>query len=140
MNGRFFLDTNIFVYCFDLRAAEKARRAKELVFQGITTRKGVVSYQVVHEFFNLALRKFDQPMTLTEAEQYLNTIFRPLFSVQSSHLLVAEALRLRDRHRLSWYDSSVLAAALESGCTHLYTEDLQNGQRFGELQIKNPFL
>lgn len=139
MNGRFFLDTNVFAYCFDTRAGGKLRQAKQLVLQGIATRKGVVSYQVVQEFFNVALRKFEEPMTVAEAEQYLTTVFRPLLSVQSSQALFAQALLLSERHRLAWYDSLIVAAALESQCTILYSEDLQHGQRFGDLQIKNPF-
>lgn len=139
MNGRFFLDTNIFAYCFDPGAAGKMRRANQLVLQGVTTRKGVISYQVVQEFFNVALRKFEEPMTVAEAEQYLTTVFRPLLSVQSSQALFAQALVLSERHHLSWYDSLIVAAALESQCTILYSEDLQDGRRFGDLQIKNPF-
>jgi predicted nucleic acid-binding protein len=139
MKDRFFLDTNIFVYSFDMGAAGKLRQARQLILQGITTRKGVVSYQVVQEFFNVALRKFAQPMTAAEAEQYLDSVFRPLLAVHSSQPLFAHALRLEQRHRLSWYDSLIVAAALESQCALLYSEDLQHGQRFGELQISNPF-
>jgi predicted nucleic acid-binding protein len=139
MKDRFFLDTNIFAYSFDTSVASKVRRARELIVQGIGTRKGVVSYQVVQEFFNLALRKFAQPMTAGEAEQYLHAVFRPLLAVQSSQALFSQALRLQERHRLSWYDSLIISAALESQCAILYTEDLQHGQRFEELQIKNPF-
>lgn len=139
MNGRFFLDTNIFAYCFDTRAAGKMRLANQLVLQGVTTRKGVISYQVVQEFFNVALRKFEEPMTVAEAEQYLTTVFRPLVSVQSSQALFAQALLLSEKNHLSWYDSLIVAAALESQCTILYSEDLQDGRRFGDLQIKNPF-
>jgi len=140
MKDRFFLDTNIFAYSFDKGAASKLRRAQQLILQGITTRKGVVSYQVVQEFFNLALRKFAQPMSAAEAEQYLHAVFRPLLAVQSSQALFSQALRLQENHRLSWYDSLIVAAATESQCTVLYSEDMQHGQRFGELQIKNPFL
>ncbi len=140
MNGRFFLDTNIFVYSFDAKSAGKARRAKQLVLQAITSRKGTISFQVVQEFFNLAIRKFEQPMTIAEAEQYLNAVFRPLWHVQSSPSLISQALQLCGKHRLSWYDSLIVASALESQCSILYSEDLQHGQRFGELQIKNPFV
>ncbi len=140
MNDRFFLDTNIFAYSFDPHATKKAQRAKQLILQGISTRKGVVSYQVVQEFFNLALRKFPEPMTIAEAEQYLTNVLRPLLAVQSSQTLFMQALQVNGRSRLSWYDSLIVAAALESQCKLLYTEDLQHGQRFGELQIQNPFL
>lgn len=140
MKGRFFLDTNIFVYSFDKSAPAKARRAKQLIRQAVAARTGIVSYQVAQEFFNVALRRFAQPMTALEAEQYLATVFVPLMSVHSSPALYGEALRLSGRHGLSWYDALIVAAALEGRCSVLYSEDLQHGQRFGDLHIQNPFL
>jgi len=139
MSARFFLDTNIFVYSFDRSSAAKSRRAAQLIREAVTTRKGIVSYQVVQEFFNLALRKFAQPMTVPEAEQYLSTVFRPLLAVQSSPALISEALRLIGRNRLSWYDALIVAAAIEGSCGILYSEDLQHGQQFGDLKVENPF-
>ncbi len=140
MSARFFLDTNIFVYSFDRSSAAKSRRAQQLIRQAVASRKGIVSYQVVQEFFNVALRRFAQPMTIAEAEQYLGSVFRPLLAVQSSPALISEALRLTDKHRLSWYDALIVAAAIEGGCAVLYSEDLQDGQRFGDLNIENPFV
>jgi predicted nucleic acid-binding protein len=140
MNGRFFLDTNIFIYSFDRRAPAKARRALQLIRGAIETRKGIVSYQVVQEFFSVALRRFANPMTIADAEQYLSTVFRPLMAIYPSPAFYGEALRLSDRFRFSWYDSLIVAAAIEGQCSVLYTEDLQSGQRFGELEIKNPFI
>jgi len=139
MNARFFLDTNIFVYSFDRSSAAKAQRSTQLIRQAVATRKGIVSYQVVQEFFNVALRRFVQPMTVAEAEQNLGTVFRPLLAVQSSQALCSEALRLKDKHRLSWYDSLIIAAAMEGRCNILYSEDLKHGQRFDDVQIENPF-
>jgi predicted nucleic acid-binding protein len=140
MTDRFFLDTNVFVYCFDAGAPHKAQRARELIRQAVASRKGIISFQVVQEFFNVALRRFSQPMSIAEAEQYLATVFRPLLAIHSSQSLYAEALQLAARFHLSWYDSLIVAAATEGQCDILYTEDLQHGQRFGETQIKNPFL
>lgn len=140
MNGRFFLDTNIFVYSFDKKATTKARRAGQLIRQAVATRKGIVSYQVVQEFFSVALRRFAQPMTATEAEQYLAVVFRPLLAIHSSQALYGEALRLSTRFSLSWYDSLIVAAAVEGLCTTLYSEDLQHGQQIGHVRVENPFL
>jgi predicted nucleic acid-binding protein len=140
MKDRFFLDTNIFAYSFDSDTPAKQKRARDLILHGIKTRKAVVSYQVVQEFFNLALRKFSHPMNIAEAEQYLQTVFQPLLAVQSSHTLFSQALRLEDKHRLSWCDALIVAAAVESQCAILYSENMHNGHRFEELQIKNPFL
>ena len=140
MNGRFFLDTNIFVYSFDRSAPAKARRAMQLIRRAVATGKGIISFQVAQEFFNVALRRFARPMTVAEAEQYLGAVFRPLMTVHSSQALYGEALRLSERYRLPWYDSLILAAAIEGQCSVLYSEDLQHGQRFDALQVENPFL
>jgi predicted nucleic acid-binding protein len=140
MNGKFFLDTNVFVYSFDRSSVAKLRRASQLIGRAVTTRTGVISYQVVQEFFNVALRKFAKPMTVAEAEQYLGAVFRPLMTVNSSQALYGEALRLNGRYRLSWYDSLIVAAAIEAQCSILYSEDLQHGQKIGNLRIENPFL
>lgn len=140
MSDRFFLDTNIFVYSFDRSAPQKARRATELIRKAISAQSGVVSYQVVQEFFNVALKRFSQPMQPADAEQYLSTVFRPLIAVNSSQALYAEALLLHVQSKISWYDSVIVASATQAHCSVLYTEDLQHGQHFGSLQIVNPFL
>jgi|SRR5208282_5478939 len=140
MSDRFFLDTNIFVYSFDQSAPAKARRAAQLVREALTTQKGVISFQVVQEFFNVALKKFSQPMQASDAGQYLIAVFRPLLAVHSSQALYAEALFLHAQSGLSWYDSLIVSAAIQSQCEILFSEDLQHGQRFGALQVRNPFL
>ncbi len=139
MNDRFFLDTNVFVYAFDKSAPAKRARASQLIKQGVATTTGVVSYQVVQEFFNVALRRFSTPMTVAEAEQYLATVFLPMLAVHSSRSLYSEALRLAAPARLSWYDCLIVAAAIQAECSLLFSEDLQHGRRFGSVRIENPF-
>jgi len=139
MSGRFFLDTKIFVYAFDAMAPAKARRASLLIRQAADTGKGIVSYQVVQEFFNVAFRRFVQPMNVADAEQYLITVFRPLLAIHSSPALYVAALRISEKYHFSWYDSLIVAAALEAECNLLYSEDLQHGQKIEDLQIENPF-
>lgn len=140
MSDRFFLDTNIFVYSFDRSSPAKAHKATELIREALTTQKGMVSYQVVQEFFNVALRKFSQPMQPVDAEQYMNAVFRPLLTVHSSQALYGEALHLQAKGGLSWYDSLIVSSAIEGQCRVLFTEDLQHGQRFGKLLVRNPFV
>ncbi len=139
MSARFFLDTNIFVYSFDQSAPAKARKAAQLIREALTTQKGVISYQVVQEFFNVALKRFSQPMHVADAGQYLIAVFRPLLAVHSSQALYAEALFLHAQSKLSWYDSLIVSAAVQARCEILFSEDLQHGQRFGALQVRNPF-
>src|SRR5262245_6055314 len=140
MGDRYFIDTNVFAYVFDPRSPEKAALAGRLIHDAKFSRRGVVSYQVVQEFFHLALRVFPTPFNIEDAVSYLETVFRPLLAVHSSSALYEQALRLRFRYQLAWYDSILIAAALEAGCGKLYSEDFQHGQRFDGLIIENPFL
>lgn len=139
MSVRYFLDTNIFVYSLDRTVPAKARRAATLIRDGLENGNGIVSYQVVQEFFNVAFRRFAQPMSAFAAEEYLNTIFRPLLVVHSSPALFISALQVYAQHHLSWYDSLIVAAAQEAGCSVLYSEDMQHGQRVNHLRIEDPF-
>lgn len=137
MSGRFFLDTNVFVYSFEANA--KARQATSLIREAVSTRRGIISYQVVQEFFNVAFKRFAKPMSEAEAEQYLSTVFRPILAVHSSPALYMEAMRLYSLHALSWYDALIVAAAMQSECEILYSEDLQNKRKLEGLVIRNPF-
>jgi predicted nucleic acid-binding protein len=140
MGGRFFLDTNIFFYSFHRKAVAKSRRPTQLIRTALKTQKGITSYQVVQEFFIVALQRFTPAMKAEEAEQYFTTLFRPLLGIHSSQSLYLEALHLQARYRLFWYDSLIVSAAIQAQCDVLMTEDLQHGQRFGDLRIENPFL
>jgi predicted nucleic acid-binding protein len=140
MSAKYFLDTNVFVYSLDSTTPAKARRAAGLIRDGLDSGNGIVSYQVVQEFFSVAFRKFEQPMSAFAAEEYLNTTFRPLLLVHSSPALLISALQVYAQHRFSWYDSLIVAAAQEAQCSTLYSEDMQHGQRIADLKIQNPFL
>ncbi|HEV3304797.1 MAG TPA: PIN domain-containing protein [Candidatus Sulfotelmatobacter sp.] len=139
MSGRFFLDTNIFVYSFDASSPKKAAQAQKLIRNALETGGGIVSYQVVQEFFIVALRRFSKPMSSLDAQQYLSTTFRPLLAVHSSPALYGEALRIGARFELPWYDSLIVASAIEGECGVLYSEDFQDGQQIGSLTLSNPF-
>jgi predicted nucleic acid-binding protein len=139
MSGRFFLDTNIFVYSFDASSPKKAAQAQKLIRNALATGGGIVSYQVVQEFFIVALRRFSKPMSSLDAQQYLSTTFRPLLAVHSSPALYGEALRIGARFELPWYDSLIVASAIEGECGVLYSEDFQDGQQIGSLTLSNPF-
>jgi predicted nucleic acid-binding protein len=69
----------------------------------------------------------------------LITVLRPLLAVHSSPAIYFEALRIAEKHRLSWYDSLIIAAALEGQCEKLYSEDFQHGRKIETLRIENPF-
>ena len=135
--ARYFLDTNIVVYSFE--SGTKGDIAKGLMREALTTGIGLISYQVVQEFFNVAFRKFAQRMSTGEAEDYFRGVLRPLISVHSSESLIGSAMRLHSQHQIGWYDSFIIAAALEANCEILYSEDLQQDRRFGSLKVVDPF-
>jgi hypothetical protein len=90
--------------------------------------------------FRFALRHFTGRMTVAEAEQYLSTVFRPLLAVDSSQALYGEGSSPERRYRLPWFDSLIGAATIQGQCSTPYSEDLQSGQRFGDVRVENPFL
>ena len=134
-----FLDSNVFVYLFDNTDAIKRRTAEELVRVGLERGTATISFQVVQELLNVVTRKFETPATLDEAQRLVDTVLVPLWSVMPMQALYHRALDIHVRHQLSFYDALIVAAALAAGCTRLYTEDLQHGQRIEGLTIENPF-
>ena len=139
MNARDFIDTNVFVYQLERIDARKATIADRLIRQGITNGAACISFQVVQECFNTALRKAEIPLAEDDLRRYLEAVLMPLLRVHSSVHLYRSSLDIHDRYGFSYYDSLIVAAALEAGCTRLYTEDMQHGQRIDRLTIVDPF-
>ena len=140
MSDKYFLDTNVLVYSIDLTSPLKRGRARSLVTDGTTSKLGVISYQVVQEFVNVALGKFRSAVVRTDLEEFLRGVLFPMMAVPSSPWLFVDALRLQEGNQLSWYDALIIAAAIQGRCRILYSEDLQHGRRFGDLVVQNPFL
>jgi predicted nucleic acid-binding protein len=140
MSAKAFLDTNVFVYEIDSKEPKAKRQiAHNLIREALQERRGVISYQVIQEFLNVVTGKFSSSITPSDAEQYVRTVFQPLIVVQSSIELFNEALGIRARHKISWYDSLIVAAASEAHCAILCTEDLQHGSKVNGVRIENPF-
>ena len=134
-----FLDSNIFVYLFDEAAHKKRSTAEAITRDAIEARTGCISFQVVQETLNVLTRKLAVPVTTADAQGFLHKMLMPLWRVMPSQKLYSEAIALQRRLRLSFYDSLIVAAALEAGCKRLLTEDMQDGQRIDGLRIENPF-
>jgi predicted nucleic acid-binding protein len=139
LRGLFFVDTNIFVYSFDRNAPEKQQRARQLIQSALSTQRGIISTQVVQEFLNVALRKFARPMTASEAREYLRVVLAPMCQHYPSLALYDRSLLLQEETGFSFYDSLIVAAALESGCSTLLSEDLQHGRNVQGVALVNPF-
>jgi predicted nucleic acid-binding protein len=140
MNAKFFLDTNVIVYAFGQSFPEKAKIAQRLVTDGAADKQAIISYQVVQEFINVALRGFRLAIVRSDLESFVLTALFPMMAISSSPALVIEALRLHGENQLAWYDALIVAAALQGGCKVLYSEDMQHGRRYEDLVVQNPFL
>jgi predicted nucleic acid-binding protein len=134
-----FIDSNVFVYLFDETDEGKREIADGIVGSALQAHSASISFQVVQEFLNVVTRKLPTPMTAEDAGRFLEQVLGPLWRIYPSLALYRRALGVQVRYRLSFYDSLIIAAALEAGCSRLYSEDLQDGQRIEGLAIENPF-
>jgi predicted nucleic acid-binding protein len=140
MNGADFFDTNVLVYAVDRDSPAKRAVAQALVASGLTRQTAVISFQVVQETLQALTRKSRVVASAEDAQDFLVKVLTPLWKVHPSTTIYARALRIQSGQGLSFYDSLIVAAALDSGCKRLLTEDLQHGQRIDGLHIENPFL
>jgi predicted nucleic acid-binding protein len=140
MSGKAFIDTNVFVYGVDSKTPGVKRDvANGLIRSALAGHRSVISWQVIQEFMNVATGKLASSLSISDAHEYLNSVFRLMIVVQPSVDLFSDALDIRTRYKISWYDSLIIAAAAEANCPVVYTEDLQHGAKFGGVRIENPF-
>jgi predicted nucleic acid-binding protein len=137
MSAEYFLDTNIVAYAFDQSAHEKRSRAISLMEDHAPW---VISWQILQEFSNVALHRFRIPLTAQFLTDFNEHLLWPHCRIQPSAKLYSEALRIHQQSQYRFYDSLIVAAAIESGAGILYSEDLQHGRQIGSLRILNPFL
>jgi predicted nucleic acid-binding protein len=134
-----FIDTNVFVHLFDETSPDKQQAALALIQDALALGTACISFQVVQETLNVITRKLKVPVTLEDATQFLEKVLLPLWRVNPSRGLYRRALDLQGRYGFGFYDSLILSAALEAGCSRLFSEDLKDGQRIEGLTIANPF-
>lgn len=140
MSDKSFLDTSVFVYSFDRTDPRKREIARDLISSALENGAGIISYQVVQEFLNVATRKFVIPLTAADAHRYLEVVLEPLCEVYPGPEIFHQALEISDAWRLSFYDSLIIAAALQADCQVLYSEGLQDGLKVQGLTVRNPFI
>ena len=133
-----FIDSNVLVYLFDETDLEKYHRARVLVNRLVDGKSGCISYQIVQETLNVITTKLG--ISHRRVVEFMDETLAPLWQIDPSSELYPRALELRERYGFSFYDSLIVAAALEAGCTRLYTEDMQHGQQIHGLTIENPFI
>ena len=136
MNGREFLDTNVLIYADDARDPQKRECAQELIRRLMREGRGVLSLQVLQEFFAAATRKLK--MSSENARGRIVQYSRFDVVTLSTVDLIA-AVDLHRLHQVSIWDALVVRAALNGACTTLHTEDMQDGYVVETLTLRNPF-
>jgi predicted nucleic acid-binding protein len=133
-----FVDTNVLVYARDASEAEKQPRAAEWMQRLWQERRGRLSTQVLQEYYIVVTSKLDPGLPADQARQDVR-LLQAWDPVVTDLGLMEKAWSIQDRHRLSFWDALIVAAALHCGARHLLTEDLQDGQLFEELRVLDPF-
>ena len=133
MNAPPFFDTNALVYAFT-PAGDKTLAAERILLNG-----GVVSIQVLNELTSVSRAKFKMSWSEVRSVIQGTTMLCPN-PIALTYETYLEARRISERYGFSIWDGSIIASALDAGCTTMYTEDLQHGQVIEGLRIENPFL
>jgi predicted nucleic acid-binding protein len=136
--GRTFVDTNILVYAYDVADEHRHPVASERLGQLWAHGTGVISTQVLQEFYVVATRKLAQPLPRAAAREVIADYSTwPVVPVDPT--LVLSASMLEERETLSFWDALIVGAAQRAGAVRLLSEDLQHGRTIGTVTIENPF-
>ena len=139
MNARTtFVDTNILIYAHDVDQKEKHPIARMLVTELLKTRRGVLSPQVLQEFYVNVTRKIAKPLSKRAAREIVED-FR-VWCIDTTAAEVATAFRIEDEARISFWDALICASALKAGAEVILSEDMNAGQKVAGIRIENPFL
>ncbi len=136
MPAKVFLDANILVYAQDKGSPKKQQRSRDLLAELINSGNGVISTQVLQEYYVAATRKLG--VAPLAAKAVLKT-FYAFEVVQVTPALIQEAVDCSILNQLSFWDALIVAAADAAGCTILYSEDFNPGQMILGVKVVNPY-
>jgi len=136
MIANVFFDTNVLVYAAVGKGQDERKRRRALAL--IESEDFGTSAQVLQEFFVTVVRKIVRPLSPTEALEWIEQwVAFPCQVID--HELVRIAVERSERYKISYWDAAILAAAEALGVHTLYSEDLNDGQRYGTVKVVNPF-
>jgi predicted nucleic acid-binding protein len=133
-----FFDTNILIYAVDEGDPEKLGIASALVEEHLVEGDGMISVQVLREFYSASLR-LSRPLSEEQAQEMVG-YFSAFRTLAEDAGMVLGAIRRSREYTLSFWDALIVEAALVGGADRLLTEDLQHGQEIEGLRVENPFL
>lgn len=139
MNANIFIDSNILVYAHCQDVPEKQNIACELIADCLRYGIGVISPQVLGEFFVTITKKVSRGLSDENARLQMDA-FKGLTVIDIDRAMVMRALDIKIRYQLHYWDALIIASAQHAGCKTVVTEDLSHGQKYAGLTVNNPFL
>jgi predicted nucleic acid-binding protein len=137
MTADTFVDTNILIYAHDVDAGIKHSRAQAAVMSLWNSRAGIVSPQVLQEFYVNVTRKIATPLPRADARELIEAYAQwQVAPVGAPEVLLA--CRLEERHQLSFWDALIVAAAQRAGARRILSEDFAAGRVLDDIRMENP--
>jgi len=134
MRDKITLDTNVIIYAFGQPYDDRKRVAKEVV-----ARCNIISLQVINETVCVLLKKFK--FSFEEIEKVVRFLQQRFVITNLNVHILDQTIKITHKYGFSFWDSMIVAAALDNHCSILYSEDLHHEQIIeGKLQIVNPFI
>lgn len=139
MKDKIFLDTNVIVYAHDRSSGKKNTIAMEIMEYLWDRKKGVISVQVMQEFYVCVTTKILKPLPLKVARNILEYLLNWELIINDGYITI-KAINLQEKYRFSFWDSLIVQSAIQSQAYTLFSEDLSDGQIIENVKIVNPFV
>ena len=137
MSDKTFVDTNILIYAHDVDAKAKHEVAKDVLRELWNQRTGVLSMQVLQEFYVNVTRKIASPLSKDVARLVVNTY--SIWCTETTPAEIAAAFRIEDESRIGFWDALIVASAAKAGTVRILSEDLNAEQMIAGIRVENPF-
>ena len=137
MSDRIFVDTNVLIYAHNLDAGTKREIAKAVLDQLWSERIGILSMQVLQEFYVNVTKKIPTPLSKNTARLVVGSYIP--WCIETTPAEVSAAFRIEDESRIGFWDALIVSSAVKGGANRILSEDLNAGQRIAGVLIENPF-
>ena len=137
MSAKTFVDTNVLIYAHDVDAKAKHEVAKDVLRELWSERTGVLSMQVLQEFYVNVTRKIASPLPNDAARLVVNSY--AIWCMETTPAEISDAFRIEDESRIRFWDALIVAAASKCGAVRIFSEDLNAQQTIAGVRIENPF-
>ncbi|MBZ5661947.1 MAG: PIN domain-containing protein [Acidobacteriia bacterium] len=137
MSGKTFIDSDVLIYAHDNDAGEKQQIARGILRELWSERTGVLSVQVLQEFYVNVTRKIAIPLPKNLARLVVTSY--SLWCAETTPAEIAAAFRIEDESQIGFWDALIVSSAEKSGATRILSEDLNAGQRITGILVENPF-